>query len=354
MAPNQGARVMTTDKRTIAITGASGLIGSHLLAVLLGKGYRLRILSRRPQQESARVTPIQGDIRSLDSVRELTQGCSAVVHLAGIAHTSLRSQAERDEAERINVDGARNVLAAAHESGAERVLLASSAHVYAGQEGNNLGEQSATAGDSFYARTKLMVEQAGLETASAGGPAIVIVRPCLTYGPGVRFNLESLMRAIRGHYYFHVRGANPMRSFLSVDNAAAAITHLLYAGENGRIYNLADQTPVSLVEFVNSLADLMRLSRPRSLPLFAIRSAIAATAPLRWMGLRSPISDESLRKLTVSFTLDVRQLRASGFKWSDDLLATRKRMVDAYCSCSSVSPASVSREREPVCVATTE
>jgi nucleoside-diphosphate-sugar epimerase len=322
---------MTTEKITIALTGASGLIGSHLLAALLGEGYRLRTLSRRPHLESACVTPIQGDIRSLDSVRELTQGCSAVIHLAGIAHTSLRSQAERDEAERINVDGARNVLAAAHETGAERVLLASSAHVYVGQEGNNLGEQSATADDSFYARTKLLVEQAGLEAASAGGPAIVIVRPCLTYGPGVRFNLESLMGAIRGHYYFHVRGANPMRSFLSVDNAAAAIAHLLRAGENGRIYNLADQTPISLVEFVNSLADLMQTSRPRNLPLFAIRLAIAGMAPLKWMGLCSPINSESLRKLTVSFTLDVRQLAASGFRWSDDSVTARRRMVEAYC-----------------------
>jgi nucleoside-diphosphate-sugar epimerase len=347
-------RVMTIEKRTIAITGASGFIGSHLLAVLLGKGYRLRVLSRRRQQESPGITPIQGDIRSLGPVRELAQGCSAIIHLAGIAHTSLRSQAERDEAERINVDGARIVLAAAADVGVERVLLASSAHVYAGQEGTGLGEQSATAADSFYARTKLMVEQAGLEAASAGGSAVVIMRPCLTYGPGVRFNLESLMRAIRGHYYFHVRGASPMRSFLSVDNAAAAITHLLQAGENGRIYNLADQTPISLVEFVNSLADLMQSSRPKSLPLFAIRSAIAGTAPLRWVGLRSPINDESLRKLTVSFTLDVKELAASGFRWSDDLLAARKRMVDAYCSCSSVSPTSVSREREPICAATSE
>jgi len=322
---------MTTGKRTIAITGASGLIGSHLLPVLQGQGYRLRILSRRPQQEAAGVTPIQGDIRSLDSVRELTQGCSAVIHLAGIAHTSLRSQAERDEAERINVDGARNVLTAAQDAGAERVLLASSAHVYAGQEGMELNEHSPTEGISFYARTKLMVEQAGLEAASAGRAAIVIVRPCLTYGPGVRFNLESLMRAIRGHYYFHVRGASPMRSFLSVGNAAAAITHLLQAGENGRTYNLADRTPISLVEFVNSLADLMQTSRPKNLPLFAVRSAIAGTAPLKWLGLRSPINSESLRKLTVSFTLEVKQLGASGFRWSDDLLATRKRMVEAYC-----------------------
>ena len=194
----------------------------------------------------------------------------------------------------------------------------------------NLTSTAPQSGDSFYARTKLMVEQAGLEAASANRMAVVIVRPCLTYGPGVRFNLESLMRAIHGHYYFGVRGISPMRSFLSVSNAAAAIAHLLQAGENCRIYNLADQLPMPLTDFVNSLADHMQVSRPRNLPMFAIRMAIAGTAPLQWMGLRSPINSESLRKLTVSFTLNVNALATSGFRWADDGLATRKRMVDAY------------------------
>jgi nucleoside-diphosphate-sugar epimerase len=321
---------MAIEKKTIAITGSTGLIGARLVSVLLGEGYRLRALSRRPQQNLPGISQIQGDIRSLRDVCGLIRGCSAVVHLAGIAHTSLCTQAEMDEAERINVDGVRNILAAAQNAGVERVLLASSAHVYAGQEGTGLDEYSPTSGDSFYARTKLMVEQAGLEAASANRMAVVIVRPCLTYGPGVRFNLESLMRAIHGHYYFGVSGTNPMRSFLSVDNAAAAIAHLMQAGENGRIYNLADQYPMPLVEFVNSLADHMQVLRPRNLPMFAIRAAIAGMVPLRWMGLRSPINRESLRKLIVSFTLDVNALSASGFRWPDDGRVTMKRMVDAY------------------------
>ena len=321
---------MVAEKKTIAITGASGFIGSSLLPVLLGGGHRLRVLSRRPLQDSPGISHIQGDIRSPFAVRDLVRGCSAVIHLAGVAHTSLRSQVEMDEAERINIDGARNVLTAAQDEGVKHVLLTSSAHVYAGQEGTELDEHSPTAGDSFYARTKLMVEQAGLEAASANRLVVVIVRPCLTYGPGVRFNLESLMRAIHGHYYFGVSGTSPMRSFLSVGNAAAAIAHLVQAGKNGRIYNLADHIPMPLTEFVNSLADNMQVSRPRSLPMFAIRMAIAGAAPLQWMGLRPPINRESLRKLTVSFTLDVNALAASGFRWSDDGLVTRKRMVDSY------------------------
>jgi nucleoside-diphosphate-sugar epimerase len=317
-------------KRAIAITGASGLIGSHLVPVLLEAGYQLRVLTHRFQDYSPDVAQVRGDIRSPQAVADLVRDCHAVIHLAGVAHTALRSQTEMDEAESVNVDGARNILSAAMDAGVGSVLLTSSAHVYAGQQGTDLDENSRTAADSFYARTKLMVERAGLEAAGANRLSVVIVRPCLTYGPGVRFNLESLMGAIHAHYYFHVRGTNPMRSFLSVGNAAAAITHLLHAGGNGAIYNLADQTPLSLVEFVNSLAELMQVAKPISVPMFAIRAAIAGAAPLQWIGLRAPVNPESLRKLTVSFTLDVKALAASGFRWPDDGQVARKRMVDAY------------------------
>ena len=71
---------MVAEKRTIAITGATGLIGSHLLPLLLGEGYRLRALSRRPQQDLPGISQIQGDIRSARAVRDLIQGC---VHAQG-------------------------------------------------------------------------------------------------------------------------------------------------------------------------------------------------------------------------------------------------------------------------------
>jgi len=321
---------MAIEKRAIAVTGASGLIGSHMLPMFLAEGLHLRVLGRRLKRDLPGVDQIEGDVRSPEAVRALVRGCSAVVHLAGIAHTSLHSQTEIDEAEQANVGGTRNVLAAAQNAGVERVLLVSSAHVYAGQEGTELDELTPTSGDSIYARNKLMVEQAGLEAANASRMNVVIVRPCLIYGPGVRFNLESLMRAIQGHYYFHVRGRNPMRSFLSVGNAAAAIMYLSQVGANGKIYNLADEAPLPLVEFIDSLADLLKVQRPRDVSMLAIRAAIAGAVPLRWMGLRLPINRESLRKLTVSFSLDVKALAASGFKWLDDGMITRKRMVEAY------------------------
>jgi len=322
---------MTPRDNTTAVTGGSGLIGSELVRALAAKGHALRLLSRHPAASlPAGITCVQGDIRSVEAVRQLVRGCSRVVHLAGISHTSLRSQAEISEAEQINAGGVANLMEQCIAVGVERVVLASSALVYAGGQGIDLDEQSATDDDSVYARTKLQAEDISLQASQSGRIQVVIVRPCLTYGPGVRFNLAAMMRAIHRHYYFHLRGINPKRSFLSVSNAAAAISHLLDSGESGKTYNLSDREPLSLVDFANSLADDMSVARPLTLPVSLIHAATTVTFPLHQLGLPMPVTRESLRKLTHSFTLDVGALEKSGFCWLDDGQETRKKMVETY------------------------
>ena len=169
---------------------------------------------------------------------------------------------------------------------------------------------------------KLAVEAAATDARSKGLDVFVI-RPCITYGPGVRFNLASLMTAIRRGYYVHAGGVDPVRSFLSVDTAAAAIVHLLATKDAARTYNLADREPVHLVEWVNDLADRKRVRLPRTIPIGVLRAVAGLLSPARAMGFPVPLSHESLNKLTTSFSLDVSVLACSGFMWpstSDKIL----------------------------------
>jgi UDP-glucose 4-epimerase len=208
------------------------------------------------------------------------------------------------------------------------VIVASSAHVYAGQSGVGLKESSLTLGDSVYAEMKLAVEAAAAD-ARSNGLDVLVIRPCITYGPGVRFNLASLMKAIRGGYYFHAGGADPVRSFLSVDTAAAAIVHLLATKDSARTYNIADREPVHLVEWVNALADRMRVRRPRTMPMGILRAVAGLLSPARSMGFLLPLSPESLNKLTTSFSLDVSALARSGFLWPSTCDKILDEMVQA-------------------------
>ena len=303
--------------RTIAVTGGSGLIGSHLLRRLRKAGSGLRVLTRTPQQEMSGTQYILGDLSDDASLRNLVEGAAMVVHLAGIAHTSLPTRESRIRARAINVDGTQRLLEAAGDAGAGRVIVASSAHVYAGQSGIGLDESSPTSGDSVYAEMKLAVETAAAD-ARSNGLDVVVIRPCITYGPGVRFNLVSLMKAIRKGYYFHVGSVDPVRSFLSVDTAAAAIIHLLSIQVASHTYNIADRQPVHLVEWVNGLADRMKVRRPRTLPIGVLRATAVLLSPAAAMGFPALLTSESLKKLITSFSLDVSALARTGFLWPSD------------------------------------
>jgi len=113
--------------RIIAVTGGSGLIGSHLLRRLWADGANLRVLTRRRPPEALGTEYIMGDLGDAASLRNLVEGATEIVHLAGIAHTSLPTEESRRRARAINVDGTQRLLEVAGEVGARRVIVASSA-----------------------------------------------------------------------------------------------------------------------------------------------------------------------------------------------------------------------------------
>ena len=129
------------------------------------------------------------------SLNSLTRGADIVIHLAGVAHSEVSSEEDRTRVQVMNVGGAQNVLDSAREFGVRRVVIASSAHVYDGQCGVDLKEDAQQGAENIYAESKIQIERLARE-ASTKGLEVVIARPCLTYGPGVAFNLHRLMKAI--------------------------------------------------------------------------------------------------------------------------------------------------------------
>jgi nucleoside-diphosphate-sugar epimerase len=313
--------------KLVAVTGGTGFIGRHVVALLQQRGVRVRVLSREPASRLGCESVI-GDITESKAVAQVVDGADAVIHLAGVAHTTLRTAKERENAWHVNVEGSRLVLQESDKRGVRRVLLASSAHVYREHCGEDIPEAAAIGNEDFYSKTKAAMEE--LAGDFDRRVELVIARPCLTYGPGVRFNLERLMRALDRGYYFHLRGEEPKRSFLSVHNAAAAMVHLLEAGSDGQAYNIADEHPANLVEFVDRLAALMKCSTPRRIPCGLARAAAHVLTPLEKLGFKAPISHQALAKLTETFTISTKKLAATRFEWPDTGEIGLREMVESY------------------------
>lgn len=154
--------------RLVAVTGASGFVGPHLVRALAARGWRLRLLIRRwsplPSLAGVDAEIVFGDLDSDAALRALTNGVDAVVHAAGLIKA--RRAADFD---RVNRDGTARLLAAA---GSTRVLLLSSLAAREPQL-------------SPYAASKKAAEEA---VARHSGPWLAVRAPAV-YGPGDRETL---------------------------------------------------------------------------------------------------------------------------------------------------------------------
>lgn len=169
--------------RTVAVTGATGFIGSHLVRHFADAGYRIRVLARRlpvhPIYAGRTIEAVVGGLSEADSLRELLAGADAVVHCAGLVKARSREQFFD-----VNAAGVRLVAEAARAQATPvRFLLVSS-----------LAAREPQLSD--YAASKRAGETA--LTQAGGGLDWTIIRPPAVYGPGDRETLTFFRAARRG------------------------------------------------------------------------------------------------------------------------------------------------------------
>lgn len=168
------------------VTGATGFLGSHVARQLLKQGADLRLLvrstSRTDNIDDLPSERVIGDLRDVESLKRGMEGCEYVFHVAADYRLwSVNGQELYDS----NVDGTRNILEAARESGARRVVYTSSvATMGFGNNGRMTNESTPVSlanmiGD--YKRSKFMAEQLVLR-AARGGQDVVIVNPTTPIG----------------------------------------------------------------------------------------------------------------------------------------------------------------------------
>jgi dihydroflavonol-4-reductase len=164
------------------VTGASGFVGWHVARLLLERGHRVRALVRSssniPDLDLERVT---GDLRDPASLQSAASGCGLVFHVAADYRLWSRHPKEIYQS---NVDGTRNMLAAAKAAGVERVVYTSTVGCIGVPRGG-IGDENYPVSlhdmTGAYKRSKFLAEQVALDFARTGFP-VVIVNPTAPMG----------------------------------------------------------------------------------------------------------------------------------------------------------------------------
>lgn len=239
----------------IALTGATGFIGRHLLADLTARGYRVRVLLRRPAAlPEGAASAVVGDLTRPINMAAALAGVDAVVHSAGLAHANLGpspSGAPEDDYRTLNTEATRRLAEAAARAKVRRFVFLSSIRAQVGASAPGVvGEGDPAEPTDAYGRSKLEAERALAET----GLDWVALRPVLVYGAGVKGNMAALLRLARSPYWLPLGGLTARRSLIALESLSGAVDTVLRApGPLNRALVAADPDPLSLPEMIAAL-----------------------------------------------------------------------------------------------------
>lgn len=263
----------------LVVTGASGFLGSHLVAEAVAAGWRVRACLRRPFAEiPCGVEPwVVGELCADTQWSAVLEGAEAVIHCAGLAHIGRRDAATREaEFIRANVDGTKSLAEAAVVARVRRFVFVSSIGVN-GSVTRGLPFRSSDVPNpvGIYARSKWLAEQALTEVARGGGLETVVVRPTLIVGPNAPGNVERLVKLVSRGWWLPLGGVRNRRSLISVQYLAELL--LACARDPraaGQLLLAAEAPSLSTREIIMAVASgLGRRARLLWLPVVALRCA---------------------------------------------------------------------------------
>ncbi len=332
------------------MTGATGFVGRAVVP-LLARQHEL-ICAIRPDTLNAgkagkkylfgqnfdfEIMPL-----SLENILEssawpsVLKGVDVVVHLAGLAHTPVTSPSVEQYCVQVNYHATRKLALHAARKGVKRFVFVSSANVHGKSREK---KQMRSCGDDLapydvYTRSKAAAENVLMEIRNLTGMEVVILRPPLVYGPGVKANFFKLLGLVYGELPLPFAGIDNLRSYIALENMAHALAlSAVHSQAANQIFLLSDGPGISTSRLLEFLAQAMgKKSRLFPVPRFMMEKALALvrkqgiyerlylsswldSSPIRSaLGWEPVLSWQQAMEKTAQWYLSMRQARVKGIK----------------------------------------
>lgn len=261
----------------VLLTGATGFVGQALCMRLLQQPHTQLLAAMRAEPHvelPGGVTPVVfGDLAEAAMPWPDLDGVSVVIHLAARAHVMHEMLADPlAEYRRVNVQGTANLAQQAAQAGVRRFVFLSSVKVNgeATQEGRPFTVDDAPAPQDAYGLSKHEAEQAMWQVARDTGMEVVIIRPPLVYGPGVKGNFARMVQWVRQGVPLPLGAVHNRRSLVALDNLVDFIALCARPERSPQAANqtflVSDGDDVSTTELLRRVAQAYGVP-PRLLPV---------------------------------------------------------------------------------------
>lgn len=290
---------------TVLITGATGFIGRSLCAKMLGKGWKVKGTFRVNDDSHMLPAGVEGvKVGSIEDFNNVFSGLGrvdAVVHLAGRAHVMSDSSADELELFRkINVSGTDILARAAAKAGVTKFIFISSLKANGEESPLLYTEKDIPAPKDPYGMSKYEAEIALKKISAETGLKIVILRPPLVYGPGVKANFKELIKMVQIGVPLPLKGVHNIRSLIYLENLTDVIfTCMVDPKAIGETFMVSDGRDISTPDLIRMIADAMH------------KKAIMFSAPKFILRALAKISgkERELRRLTGSLYVSTEKIK---------------------------------------------
>jgi len=322
------------DSRVIAVTGATGFLGSHLTRFLLEQGCEVRALAR--SQAKARELPervaktVVGDITDRGALDELMAGCSEAVHLVSNFRVVKGSP---DSYYQTNVEGTVQVLEAARHAGVRRLVHCSTIGVHGDVADTPASETSPYNPGDLYQETKMQAELACHRQMHEGGMEIVIVRPTSQYGPG-DMRMLKMFRMIAAGKFVLIGACQENFHAVYIDDLVRGFWQAITTpGIGGETFLLGGPEYVSLDEYIKTAAHALGVKPPRlRVPYWPVHGlAWMCEVVCRPLGMEPPLHRRRVKFFKNNRAFSIAKAAARlGYAPRTDLLAGMRKTVAWY------------------------
>ena len=261
----------------LAVTGANGFVGSALCRELRARSRLVRpIVRSQTGVASGQEHHVAGLGRDTDWEAAL-EGVACVIHCAARVHVMQDTAIDPLTAFRtVNVDGTLNLARQAAAAGVKRFAFISSVKVNgeSTESGHAFTEADAPNPQDAYGQSKHEAEQGLRQLSADTGMEVVIIRPPLVYGPGVKANFAALMRAVQRVWPLPLGAVHNQRSLVALDNLVDFIvTCLVNPAAANETFLVSDGEDLSTPDLIRRMASAMnRPARLLPVPVWAVQA----------------------------------------------------------------------------------